>query len=351
MGCLVQAVVANRGIDLDLTLPTGQVTAVIGPNGAGKTTLLQLLAGLLRPDSGQVVIDSQLVAGPGVFWPPHRRRTVLLTQDAALFPHLSVLENVAFGPRATGASPALAKERALAELAAVNGAELAARRPHELSGGQAQRVAIARALATDPELVLLDEPMSGLDVAVAAQIRHLLAQRLRGRTALLVTHEVLDLWTIADRVVLLQDGQVAEQGAVAELLHRPTRGFLARLSGLNLLTGELHDDGLRLAPEVLLQGLGEPERYPTAEPEGLAAFSPAAVSVHLVAPGGSPRNALASEVVGFEPRGEVVRVQLASHGQPFAADLTAQAVAELGLRPGLKVVAVVKATQIRLYGR
>jgi molybdate transport system ATP-binding protein len=348
----VRAAVAGRGADLALDVPAGSVTAVVGPNGAGKTTLLHLVAGLVRPSSGTVSIDGRDVAGPAGWVPPHRRRAVLLTQDAALFPHLDVLANVAFGARAAGASASGAVARARSELDAVGCGGLASRRPHELSGGQAQRVAIARALATDPDVVLLDEPLAGLDVAVAADVRHGLASRLAGRTALLVTHEVLDIWTIADRVAVVEDGRVSAVGPAADLLARPASTFLARLGGTNLLTGTVAEPGaLVLAPGVVLRGLADHDQPPLPGRPGLASLPPAAVGVHLSEPGGSPRNVLSSVVVSVEPRGDVVRVHLELAGQRLAADLTAQAVAELGLRPGTAVRAAIKATQVRLYGR
>lgn len=351
-GLSVRAAVQPRGVDLDVTFPAGTTTAIVGPNGAGKTSLLHLVAGLLRPTSGTVHIGAREVSRPDRLVPPHRRRVALLTQRTALFPHLDVLANVAFGPRAAGVPAAAARDRAMAELEAVGCAGFAARRAHELSGGQSQRVAIARALATDPEVVLLDEPMAGLDVGVATDVRLTLAERLRGQTALLVTHELLDIWAIADRVAVLAEGRLDETGPAAELLTRPTSPFMARLSGTNLFTGTgLANDALAVAPGLVLHGLCDPDQPLAAGRPGLASVAPSAVSVHLAAPGGSPRNVMAAEVRDIEPRGSVVRVRLTVSGQPLAADLTAQSVVELGLRPGLMVRAVVKATQVRLYGR
>jgi molybdate transport system ATP-binding protein len=351
-GIAVAATVADRGFDLALTVPSGTVTAVVGPNGAGKTTLLHLVAGLTRPDTGEVRIGGRVVAGSGVWVPTHRRRVALLTQRPALFPHLDALANVMFGPLATGSDRAAARTRALAELDAVGCAEFATRRPAELSGGQAQRVAIARALATDPDVVLLDEPLTGLDIAVAADLRHTLAARLRGRTALLVTHEVLDIWTVADQVAVVADGRLVEAGDASLLLTRPTTGFLARLVGTNLVPGTaLAGDCLELAPGVVLRGLADPAQPLVAGAPGLASIAPAAIALHLADPGGSPRNVLDCVVTALDPRGDVVRVHLELAGHPVAADLTPQAVAELGLRPGSAVRASVKATQVRLYGR
>lgn len=348
----VQASLADRGVDLDLVVAAGTVTAVVGPNGAGKTSLLHLVAGLALPSSGTVRIGDREVAGGGTAVPVHQRRVALLTQRPALFPHLDVLANVAFGPRASGMSVASARTRALAELDAVGCADLASRRSQDLSGGQAQRVAIARALATDPEVVLLDEPLTGLDVAVAAEVRHTLAARLRGRTALLVTHELLDIWTIADEVVVIEAGRVVETGPVTTTLARPTSTFLGQLAGTNLFTGTAVDaTTLLVGPGVSLHGLPDPDQPLHAGQPGLASVQPSAIALHLADPGGSPRNHLSAQVVGIEPRGHYVRVNLVISGQPVAADLTSQAVAELALRPGFPVQAAVKATQVRLYGR
>jgi molybdate transport system ATP-binding protein len=349
---VVRATLATRGIDLDLTVPDGTVAAVVGPNGAGKTSLLHLVAGLALPTSGSVRIAEREVSSRTGSVPIHQRRVALLTQRPALFPHLNVLGNVAFGSRAGGASAPAARSRAFLELEAVGCADLAARRAQDLSGGQAQRVAIARALATDPDVVLLDEPMAGLDVAVAAELRHTLAARLRGRTALLVTHELLDIWTIADEVVVVEGGRVAETGPVASILSRPTSTFLGQLAGTNLFTGvALDETTLELVPGLNLYGLPDPDQPLVAGVAGLASVHPAAVALHLADPGGSPRNHLVATVTGIEPRGHYVRVNLVAASQSFSADLTGQAVAELGLRPGLEVRVAVKATQVRLYGR
>lgn len=351
-GVVVRADVPARGVRADLAVPAGNVTALVGPNGAGKTTVLHLIAGLVRPIAGRVVIGGREVTGPGRLTPPHRRRVALLTQRPALFPHLDVLANVAFGPRAAGASRSDAHARAVAELDAVGCGPLASRRAHELSGGQAQRVAIARALAADPEVVLLDEPLAGLDVASAGEVRHALAARLRGRTALLVTHDVLDLWGVADRVAVLDAGRVVEEGPTADLLTRPTVGFVAQLTGTNLLAGVGRQGAvLEVGPGLELRGRSDPDQPLTTGAPGLASIHPTAVSLHLARPDGSPRNVVEGVVTALEPRGDVVRVRLEARGHALAADVTAASVAELGLAPGRGVWAAVKATQVRLYGR
>ncbi|MBW4094761.1 MAG: ATP-binding cassette domain-containing protein, partial [Acidobacteria bacterium] len=172
------ATLAQRNFNVSLSIQPGETVAVLGPNGAGKSTLLGIIAGLLRPDSGHAELDGtplfRLDGGSRVWRPPHQRGMALLAQDALLFPHLSVQENVAFGPRSRGASPANARKTADHWLAELDATEFANRRPSQLSGGQAQRVAVARALAANPQLLLLDEPMAALDVDSAPLLRTVL---------------------------------------------------------------------------------------------------------------------------------------------------------------------------------
>lgn len=353
VGARIGAEVTNRDVAVELALPAGTTTALVGPNGAGKSTLVQLLDGQLRPDRGSVSIAEETVSDAYHHVPTHRRPIALLQQRPMLFAHLDVLGNVAFGPRAGGASRRKARERAERELAAVGIADLARRHPTTLSGGQAQRVALARALATDPTLLLLDEPLAALDVASAAAMRRVLATRLTGAsrpTVLLVTHDPLDIWALATRLVCLEGGRITAQGPVSDVLARPTTRFLAELCGANLLQG--HGDGqVVVIGEETVTGLWE-------EPDGasvgptLAVFDPAAVALHCTRPGGSPRNVWPVVVTGLEPRGAIVRVRLAmSGGQVLAADLTAQGVAALDLAPGAALFAQVKASQVQLRSR
>lgn len=349
----VAASVVTRGFDAEVTLPAGTVTALVGPNGAGKSTCVQLVSGQLFPDAGRVTIDGVVVAdGPrGV--PTHRRSCAALQQRPLLFPHLDVLDNVAFGVQARGASRGAARARARLELEAVGAAAFAGRRPNTLSGGEAQRVALARALATDPTVVLLDEPFAALDVATSAATRTLLARRLvaSGATVVLVTHDPLDVWALADRLVALEAGRVVASGDVADLLGRPRTAFLARLSGVNLLQGSADGDGVRVGADHVA-GLWEPTRIAQTGRRALATFAPAAVALYRAEPHGSPRNTWPVTVVGFEPRGATVRVVLVlSDGQRCDADLTAHSVAALGLQPGDAVHAQVKAAQVSLHAR
>lgn len=342
----VRATVKARGFDVDLAIGAGQRVAVVGPNGAGKSTLVQLVAGSLRPSTGVVTFNGEVLSGPQRHQPAHRRRFSYVEQASWLFPHLDVLENVAFGPRARGVARSAARRRAHLELSAVGCEELATRRPSALSGGQAQRVALARALAIDPEVVLLDEPFAALDAKVTPSLRALVRQRLRDRTTVMVTHDLLDVVTLADRLIVLEEGRVVADGSVEDVCGAPRTSFLAELVGVNLLHGTALEPDLLGGGELRLQGAssvlapGEPAR---------ATFAPNAVSIHLELPSGSPRNALKSQVTDVEGRGATVMVGLVAAGQPFRAELTPAAVAELAVTPGSTVYAVVKATQVALH--
>jgi molybdate transport system ATP-binding protein len=354
MGLSLRAALAARGFAVDIEIEGGEHVAVLGPNGAGKSTLLGILAGTLRPDNGHAVLDGDtlfdLDAGHHRWRPPHARGIALLAQEPLLFPHLSVRDNVAFGPSVAGTPRA--KARAIAErwLDEVEALDLAERRPGELSGGQAQRVAIARALATEPKLLLLDEPMAALDVSVAPLLRRVLRRVLAGRTAMIVTHDLMDALLLGDRVVVLEQGMVADSGPAADVLAHPKAAFAAHLAGLNLITGTFADGAVVGPGGLLLSGVhGEGEGPAEGEPAA-AAFSPADVSIHTVRPGGSPRNVWAAVVAELEPRGELVRVRSDDrHGGVVAADVTPGSIAELDLYPGREVILAVKAAAVRIY--
>ncbi len=345
-GLQVELKVEDRDVDVAFEVPAGETVALLGPNGAGKSTTLAALGGLLRPDAGRVVLDGQVLTGPGRWVAPHARRTALLAQDPLLFPHLSVLENVAFGPRSGGVGRRDARASAARWLGEVGAADLAQRRPVQLSGGQAQRVAVARALAADPSLLLLDEPMAALDVAVAPALRALLRRVLEDRTTVIVTHHVLDALLLADRVVVLEAGRVVEVGPTADVLSRPRSAFAARFAGLNLVAGIATPDGVRRPDGLVLHG-SPSEPSPVAGQAAVAVFRPSAVAVHDAAPGGSPRNALRVALTDLEPLGDLVRVRAGD----LAADVTVASVAELGLAPGREVTFVVKATEVAVYAR
>ncbi|MDP0397224.1 sulfate/molybdate ABC transporter ATP-binding protein [Tsukamurella strandjordii] len=265
--------VAARGVDAALTVPNGRTLALVGPNGTGKSTMADAIAGLVRPDAGRVLVDGTTVFAAGgadaVWVPAHRRRVALLGQATRLFPHLGVRANVAFAPRSAGADRRSAVAAADRWLEAVGAAEFADRRPGELSGGQAQRVALARALAAEPRVLILDEPLSALDVSARPKMRTVLREVLADLTCVLITHDAADVVALADEAAVLDGGRIVEHRPAAELLLSPSTPFAARLAGMNLLpdgdgawvfgpdavtvaaTGEDTDDGAGLAGTVV----------------------------------------------------------------------------------------------------
>jgi molybdate transport system ATP-binding protein len=354
-------VALSRGrfqLDVRLDVPPGEVLAVLGPNGSGKSTLLDVLAGLVRPAAGTVRVAGRILADAeaGVHLAPHRRKVALLSQDPLLFPHLTVLANVAFGPRAGGLPRRRAEQLAAAWLAHVDLTELAGRRPSALSGGQAQRVALARALAAEPDVLLLDEPFAALDVdtapALRGLVRRVLADRDRQATVL-VTHDPLDALVLTDRVVVMAGGRVVEHGATREVLARPRTAFTARIAGLDLVPGVAGPGGLHTGDGSVVAGMAA-GRLTEGKP-AVAVFRPAAVAVHIDRVHGSPRNVFAAEVAALEPHGDLIRLRATAvpGGPPWvsglAADLTAAAVAELELGPGSRVNLAVKATEVAVY--
>lgn len=244
--------------DVFLTVGAGETLALLGPSGCGKSTVLRLVAGLERPDAGRVEVGGRDVTA----LPPEARHTGLVFQDYALFPHLSVLENVAYGPRRRGAARAEAHGRAREALALVNLPELAARRPGQLSGGQAQRVALARALATGSPLLLLDEPLSNLDERLRAELRGDLRELFTrvGAGVLLVTHDQREALALAGRVAVMRAGQIVQVGAAREVFDQPATAWVAAFLGWANVLARSGGQAL-LVPEDAVR-LGEGEALP-----------------------------------------------------------------------------------------
>ena len=344
-------------LDLAFAVAPGEVLAVLGPNGAGKSTLLGVLSGLLRPDAGHVRLGDRLVTdvAAGVHVPPHERGVGMLAQQGLLFPHLTALANVAFGPRARGVPRTDADAAARRWLIEVDAAELAERKPSELSGGQAQRVALARALAPEPALLLLDEPLASLDVDAAPALRSLLRRVMRGskQSKVLVTHDALDALVLADRVMVLSGGRIVENGPTREVLTRPRSSFTARIAGLDLIPGTAVDGGLKTADGMLISGR-QSEQLADGQ-SAVAVFPPFAVSVFQQRPDGSPRNVMPVEVAALEPHGDTVRLRAAalpagpSWVDGLAADVTPAAVADLAIEPGMRMWYAVKATEVAIH--
>ncbi|MGW0246799.1 ABC transporter ATP-binding protein [Nocardia goodfellowii] len=332
-------------LDIAFEVAAGEVVALLGPNGAGKTTALRALAGLTPLTAGNLQVDEKLWdAPPEVFVPAERREIGVVFQDYLLFAHLSALDNVAFGLRARGHRRAPARDRAAQWLDRVGLAEHRDARPRALSGGQAQRVALARALATDPRLLLLDEPLAALDASTRLRVRSDLAHHLSdypGHTVL-VTHDPLDAMVLADRLVILENGAIVQEGAPAEVARRPRSDYVANLVGLNLYRGTADGD------HVTLDGGGH---FTVAGPGSGAvhvAFAPSAVSLHPAQPAGSPRNTWPVTIAGIEQHAHTIRVRL-DGTPPVLADITPATVADLHLHPGAELWAAVKATETHTY--
>ncbi len=350
---VVAARSAQRGVDLDVALDDGEVMAVLGPNGAGKSTLLLMIAGLLRPEHGRIEIGASTVTDTdsATFVPPHARGVAMLSQQPLLFPHMSVAANVAYAPRCAGKSRAAAQTIAQRWLDAVGLAQLADRKPGQLSGGQAQRIALARALAAEPQLLLLDEPMSALDVTAAPAMRRLLRDMLRThrRTAIIVTHDLLDALAIADTVAVLDRGRVVERGPVRRLLSTPRSDFAARIAGINLVAGRISRPGvLRTSWGTDVAGVGDV----APGTEAIALCRPSTVAIYTEAPHGSPRNVVPVTIAEIDIRGDTVRVRGTDQpdgGTGLAADITASAATDLDLEPGKTVYFIVKAQEVELH--
>jgi molybdate transport system ATP-binding protein len=333
-------------LDVHVTVKGGETVAILGPNGAGKSTLFRCLAGLLPIDTGRIELDGEALDDPvaGIFVRPERRPVAIVFQDYLLFPNLTALENVAFGLRARGTPRAEARALAATWLARVGLADHSHHRPRALSGGQAQRVALARALATEPRLLLLDEPLSALDAGARGEVRRDLRRHLAtfDGARLLVTHDPVDAYALADRVVLLEHGRVAQAGTLADVSARPRSRYVADLVGVNLLTGT-GDDG------TITTATGG--RIVTADPvvgPSFAVIQPHAVALYLASPEGSPRNVWPATVTDIDRHADRVRVRL--DGQvPLVAEITPAALDALTLHPGDQVWATVKATEITTY--
>lgn len=332
----------------ELTIAPGELVAVLGPNGAGKTTLLRTVAGLLPIDRGSIEVDgTALDTPPDVFVPPEQRPIGVVFQDYLLFEHMSALENVAFGLRAGRTPRHAARTAAASWLERVGLGDAASNRPSTLSGGQQQRVALARALARGPRVLLLDEPLAALDAASRGDVRRDLRRHLESFDGmrLMVTHDPVDAYALADRVVVLEHGVITQQGSLADVTARPQTDYVAELVGLNLLTG-------RTTGDVLTTTNGGRIVTGKAGIDGPAfvAIRPQAVSLHRERPEGSPRNVWRLDVADIDRHHDRVRIRL-DGAVPLVAEITPAALAELDVRPGQRVWASVKAVEVDCYPR
>jgi molybdate transport system ATP-binding protein len=334
----------DLSVQLDAT--PAEIVAVVGPNGAGKTTLLRALAGLVPIAQGRVTLGDLVLddTETGTHRPPERRPVAVVFQDYLLFPHLSALDNVAYGLRAGGARRSEAREASRKWLARVGLADYEKDRPRALSGGQAQRVALARALATQPSLLLLDEPLAAIDAGAKSELRRELRAQLAESTAVrvLVTHDPVDAMAVCDRLVVLEGGRVTQQGLMSDVTARPRSPWVAALVGLNLYQGTASEgtitltDGRHLSVASALSG------------PAFALVHPRAVALHRSQPQGSARNVWMTDAGGLHFEGDRVRVQLTG-SPPIVAEVTPAAAAELRLRDGGPVWVSLKATEIEVY--
>ncbi len=351
---------AGPGLDVDAEVTRGdftlqvafqaapnEVLGVLGPNGSGKSTLLSALAGLMPVSAGRILLDGHVLddATSGAFLEASERPVGFVFQNYRLFPHLSVLDNVAFSPRARGISRQQAHVAAAGWLDRLGLAEFASRRPADLSGGQAQRVALARALAGDPTLLLLDEPLSALDARTRLDVQTELSRHLSDfdGPCLLVTHDPLEALVLADRLLVLEEGRIVQESTPAQVARRPATEYVAKLVGLNLYTG--HADGA----DVKLHGGGTfvvPDH--NQHGEVLVALRPSSVIVSVQPPHTSARNTWPATIVGLTLLTD--RVRLDVEGQPSAlVDVTPAAVSELALTSGSRVWLSAKATDLEVY--
>jgi len=326
-----------RSFDLSLALAVEGTVALVGPSGAGKTSVLRVIAGLARPDAGRVELDGEswVDVERGVFRSPEQRRVGLVFQEYALFPHLSVRHNVAFG----------GKERVDELLERFRLTRLAGARPRELSGGERQRVALARALARGPGVLLLDEPLSALDAHTKATVRVELEELLRDLElpTLIVTHDYEDAAALAETVGVVVEGKLRQLGTPEELVSSPDDPFVASFTGANLLRGhaEVLEDGLT---SIRLESGDVVYSTDRASGEVGVVVYPWDVSLGRVQVDGSALNLLSGEVASVVPVGNRVRVRIG----PLTAEVTAASAEKLELQRGGRAYASFKATGTRL---
>jgi molybdate transport system ATP-binding protein len=340
-------------IALRFEVGDGECVALAGPSGAGKTSIVRMVAGLLRPDRGAIRCDGEtwLDTESGIDLPPERRRCGFVFQEYALFPHLRAWQNVAYGIR--GTPRAERRQRAIRLLDSLHAGEIAEARPATLSGGERQRVALARALARDPEVLLLDEPLSALDPRTRAHAASELGEVLRRSSipAIVITHDFADASLLGDRVGVLDGGRLVQLGSAAELAAAPVSGFVADFAGASVLIG-IAKPGPEGLTRVELEGGGAILSTDTGAGPVAASVYPWDVS--LERPGevatGSALNHLPVEVVGVTLIGNRARVRLAAP-QAIVAETTAASAERLGIEAGGRLVATWKATATRLVER
>lgn len=342
----VQLTLGSLSVDMELNVDEGEVVALLGPNGAGKTTLLRAVAGLVPLTAGCVRLDGRVLedAATGRYLPTEDRSMGVVFQDYLLFPHLSVLENVAFGMRSRGMRSNVASQRAAQWVDRVGLSAYVQDKPDALSGGQRQRVALARALAPDPRLLLLDEPLAALDVTTRAEVRRDLKRHLASFPGLrlVVTHDPLEAATLADRLVVMENGRLVQSGTPAEVTERPRSQYVADLVGVNLLRGQADHGYVRTSGESVIAAAA------AESGDVFAVIHPRAVALHHHRPEGSPRNSWPGRVSVIELLGGRVRVRVEGK-VPLVAEVTPAAISELKIEEGGEIWVSFKATDVGVY--
>jgi len=334
----------------DVSFDARTPTAVVGPNGAGKSSLLSAIAGLVPISFGTISLDGRTLTGDGVAVPPPNRSMGVVFQDLRLFPTRSALDNVAFPLRARGVAKREARARAHGWLHRLGAESVANVRADFLSGGYAQRVALARALASEPEVLLLDEPLSSLDAGARVQTRRVIGEVLDSfdGVAILVTHDPLEALSLCDRLVVLEGGRVAQVGTREEVGLHPRTEFGAALLGLNLFRGTIEPDPATVQLDGAALSIG-PSEFP-AGTDVFASIHPRSIVLSSDRPSGSARNVISGTVRTIDEHDGRARVELDSRPR-LIVEVTSASVASMGLVRGVRVWASFKATDVRVYER
>jgi molybdate transport system ATP-binding protein len=366
-------------LDTSFSAETGKTTVLLGESGAGKSTVLRLLVGLLHPQRGHISLEgvTYFDSERRIVIPPQERPFGYVFQDYTLFPHLSVFENVAFGLRAQHLPRLVVRQRVGEALDQVRLTAFDQRRPAQLSGGQQQRVAIARALALQPQLLLLDEPLSALDVQTRREVRQELRYILSTAsiTTVMVTHQYLEALLFGHHILVLEQGRVIQQGSQRDLLQYPRSSYIAELVGMNFFRGRVVRCETSALCTIQLQSNGEPgielsatleeptqaNKVPGAGDEAYVLVDPRSITLYQTLPDSSARNIFHGKIVqllhlganisnGREHDGRVrVSILVDDSAPPLTAEVTEASVTRMGLSEGKTVYATFKATEARAY--
>jgi molybdate transport system ATP-binding protein len=325
---------------IDVRGDKGDIIAIVGPNGSGKSSALHAIAGLVPISEGTISLNGRSLDDGKRRVPVDRRNCALVFQDHRLFPHMSVIDNVAYAPR-TRMKKAKARKVAQQWIDRLGLDELTKRNPQDLSGGQHQRIAIARALASDPDLLMLDEPLSALDVDATRVMRQFLKETLSSYdgVTLLVTHDPTDALALADKILVIESGKVSQSGSPTQIKEHPATRYVAEFVGINRLEGQAQGN------HVLIHSGAEVTTAEQHEGPVALIIHPSAVALHASQPSGSPRNTFPGTITHMEEQAQ--RIRLTIDGPlPIVAELTPGAVAALELKVSKPVWIAIKATEI-----